>query len=79
MIGSHVLKNPLHTTLVRYRLVSIISIGFIGYMMYIAWIFFESNHTDMNAASAAGFFTYVGALLAAFVKCVTNIQTRHEE
>ena len=79
MWGKHIMQQPLHLTLKQYRVLAIISIGFIGYMMLNAWKFFELNHADMSTESVAGFFTYVAALLGAFVKCVNNIQGRHEE
>lgn len=79
MLGKHIVQQPLHVTLVRYRIIAVSSISFIGYMMFVAWTFFEASHTTLSAAGAAGFFTYVGALLTAFVKCVQNIQVRHEE
>ena len=47
--------------------------------MVVAWAFFEANFKELTAESAAGFFTYVAALLGAFIKCVTNIQGKHED
>jgi len=79
MIGKHIKEQPLHKTLKQYRVLAILSLAFIGYMMLDCWSFFEENHTTMSVESAAGFFTYVAALLGAFVSCVKNVQARHEE
>ena len=79
MMGKHIVTQPLHQTLKQYRIIAITSVGFIGFMMLTAWNFFEANHGNMSAAGVGGFFTYVAALLGAFVKCVNNIQGRQEE
>lgn len=79
MIGKHLITQPFHITLKQYRVIAIASVFFLGYMMLKAWDFFEQNHTLMSVESAAGFFTFVAALLGAFVKCINNIQVRHEE
>lgn len=52
---------------------------FIGFMMHNAWEFYEQHHATMNTASVGGFFTYVAALLGAFVKSVNNIQVGHSD
>lgn len=79
MMDNHLIKQPLHQTLKQYRIVAILSVTFIGYMMINAWNFYEINHTLMSAESVVAFFTFVATLLGAFVKCVNNIQGRHEE
>lgn len=79
MMGKHVREQPLHTTLKQYRVLAMTSISFIGYMMLKCWEFYEANHSNMSTESVAGFFTFVAALLGAFVKCVNNIQGKHEE
>lgn len=75
----HLLEQPLYVSLKRYRIIAVVSIFFLGYMMVVAWAFFEANFKELTAESAAGFFTYVAALLGAFIKCVTNIQGKHED
>ena len=75
----HVLEQPLHVTLKQYRLIGVGSVVFLGYMMLNAWDFYELNHTLMTTEGVAGFFTYVAALLGAFIKSIGNIQAKHEE
>ena len=79
MVGKHIVEQPLHITFKQYRIIAISSVFFLGYMMINAWNFFEQNHQLMSVESAAGFFTFVAALLGAFVKCINNIQGKHEE
>lgn len=79
MLGRHLTEQPLYVTLVRYRVVAVISLAFIGYMMLNAWNFYEIHYAKLSAESAAAFFTYIAILLGAFVKCVNNIQERHEK
>ena len=79
MMGKHLIEQPLHMTLKQYRVIAVISLSFIGYMMLNAWKFFEIHHAELSAESVAAFFTYVAVLLGAFVKCVNNIQGKHEE
>mgnify|MGYP001172344176 CR=1 FL=1 len=79
MIGQHLFIQPLHQTLKQYRVIAVLSVTFIGYMMLKAWNFYEVNHALMSAESVVAFFTFVATLLGAFVKCVNNIQGRHEE
>ena len=75
----HIIEQPLHITLKQYRVIAMCSVTFLGWMMIKAWNFFELNHQLMSVESAAGFFTFVAALLGAFVKCINNIQGRQEE
>lgn len=75
----HIRTQPLYVTLKQYRIIAVVSIFFLGYMMIVAWEFYELNFKEMTTESAAGFFTYVAALLGAFIKCVTNIQGKHED
>ena len=77
--AKHITEQPLHQTLKQYRLIAIASVIFIGYMMLNCWEFFEYNHDKLSTEGTAGFFTLVAALLGAFVKCINNIQVRHEE
>jgi len=75
----HIRTQPLHVTLKQYRVIGIISVMFLGYMMLVAWEFYEINHATMTTESVAGFFTYVAALLGAFIKAIGNIQGKHED
>jgi 1,4-dihydroxy-2-naphthoate octaprenyltransferase len=75
----HLKEQPLHQTLKQYRLISILSIVFLGYMMLEAWTFYEVQHLSMSTEGVAGFFTYVAALLGAFIKSINNIRDKHED
>ena len=79
MVGKHLITQPLHQTLKQYRVIAILSVSFIGYMMLHAWDFYAVSHASMSAEGVVAFFTYIAALLGAFVKCVNNIQGRQEE
>ena len=79
MIGKHITEQPLYTTLKQYRIITIVSMIFIGYLMSIAWFFYTENHETMSKEGVAGFFGYIVTLLGAFKFCLTNIQARHEE
>tara|TARA_R110000851_G_scaffold252109_2_gene404626 strand:+ start:218 stop:451 length:234 start_codon:yes stop_codon:yes gene_type:complete len=70
----HLKEQPLHQTLKQYRLISVISVFFLGFMMYKAWVFFEVQHGSLTTEGAAGFFTYMAALIAAFIKSIASIQ-----
>ena len=74
----HLIDQPLYQTLKQYRLIGVGSVIFLGYMMLIAWEFYEFNHSEMTTEGVAGFFTYVAALLGAFIKSLANIQSKHE-
>jgi hypothetical protein len=76
---NHVTEQPLHVTLKQYRIVAIVGMGFIGYMMLKVWGFFEVSHSTLNSSGAAGIFTFIAALLGAFIKCFNNIQGKQEE
>ena len=78
-MSNHITEQPLHKTIRQYRVVAISGIIFLGYMLVKCWNFFELNHQEMSAESAAGFFTLVAAILAAFNKCINNIQEKNEE
>ena len=75
----HIKEQPLHVTLKQYRIVGVGSVLFLGYMMVLAWNFYEINHASMTTEGVAGFFTYVAALLGAFIKSIANIQAKHED
>jgi len=75
----HLREQPLHVTLKQYRVIGVASVVFLGYMMLVAWDFYEANHSQMTPEGVAGFFTYVAALLVAFNKSIGNIQGKQEE
>lgn len=79
MIGKHLTDQPLHLTLRQYRIIAVTSIVFLGWMLLKVWGFYELNYTTMSAEAAVAFFSFVGTILGAFMKCVNNIQGRHEE
>lgn len=66
-------------TLKQYRLIGVLSIVFLGYMMHKAWVFFELQHGNLTTEGAAGFFTYLAALIAAFLKTISSIQGKQED
>lgn len=76
---NHLKEQPLHQTLKQYRILAVISIAFIGYLMYdlVAW--YKTIAETLSAEATAGLFGFLVALLGAFVKSLNNIREKHEE
>ena len=75
----HLREQPLHQTLKQYRVIGVLSVLFLGFMMYKAWVFFEDQHTNLTTEGAAGFFTYLAALITAFLKSIASNQGKQED
>mgnify|MGYP000438576416 CR=1 FL=1 len=72
-------EQPLHQTLKQYRLIALISIAFIGYLMYDLAMWYKTVATTLSVEATAALFGYQLSLLGAFVKSFNNIREKHEE
>ena len=75
----HLIEQPFHQTLKQYRILAIISIGFIGWLMadLVAW--YKSVADSLSPEATVALFGFLAALLGAFVKSLNNVREKHEE
>jgi hypothetical protein len=75
----HLWEKPLYENLIQYKILGVVSVIFIGYLIYDLLTWFKMVHETISPAATGAVFAFLGTLIPTFKWALSYVRAKNGE